>query len=141
MNMLKAISLKLFGKVPFCGLNGGILGIIVGFLFGLLQFAHPTADHAVSEIIIIILTMILVSWAYVLLVVGVWLRYGAKQIALPLLLSAAITGTLTVLANLLLNQIALAVPVGWLIGIVVGTLLCWLCNRGYLTLEGLTHVR
>lgn len=141
MNLLTATSRKLFGRIPFCGLNGGIMGIIVGFLFGLLRFEHPDANFSVSEIIVVILTLILVSWAFTLLVVGVWLRYGAGKIALPALVNAAITGTLTVLGNMLLKSTVLAVPLGWLIGIVVGAVLCWLCSRGYLTVGGLKDVR
>ncbi|MBZ0281429.1 MAG: hypothetical protein K8L97_11875 [Anaerolineae bacterium] len=141
MNLLITTSKTLFGRVPFCGINGGIIGIIVGFLFGMLQLEHPDGSFTLAELVIAILLLVLVSWAFILLVVGVWLRYGAGQIALPALVNALITGTLTVLANLIVKSTALSVPLGWLIGILVGMALCWLCSRGYLTVGGMKDVR
>jgi len=141
MNLLTTTSKALFGRIPFCGINGGIIGIIVGFLFGVLRFEHPDGGYTAAEIIIIILVLALASWAFILLVVGVWLRYGAGQIALPALINTLITATLTVLANLIVKSTVLAVPLGWLIGVLVGTALCWLCSRGYLTVGGIRDVR
>ena len=129
MGALVALARVLFGRLSFCALNGGLVGAIAGLLFGLLQGEFPNQPLAIGELLPIALLLGLVGWVVVLVVVGMWIHYGAAAVAWPALLNALLTALLTVWLNNLLLRPELASLIGLLVGILVGTILCRLCAR------------
>lgn len=117
----------LFRSLSFCALAGAMIGVIVGFLFGLVQTAHPAAIFTPFDLTISSLLLALVGFIVVLVIFGVWQRYGVRAIFLPALINALATAFLTVYVNDALRQSLFAAPVGLLIGILVGSVLCALC--------------
>jgi len=81
----------------------------------------------------------LFGWLVVLLVAGVWLSYGVQSVALPALVNAIFTGVLVVYVNNVIQVPALAALIGLLIGVLVGTALCWLCDRIAIRTRGLRN--
>ena len=119
----------LFGRLSFCALMGALIGVLAGFLFSALMEEHPGYTFTSAELLQIAIPLAIACWLVVLLIVGVWLHYGATAIAWPLLLNAFVTVLLTVWANNLIQMPALAAVIGLLIGVLVGTLLCRFCGR------------
>lgn len=136
MKILFAIAKAIFGKLHFCALVGGIVGSIAGFLFGMLQSQHTALILSMPDVFRVGLLLALVGWIVVLIVVGVWLRYGVAAIALPALVNAVLTAVLTVYFNNLIQQPVLATLIGLLVGILIGTILCWYCRRRGLKIGG-----
>lgn len=119
----------LFGRFSFCAKIGAIFGIIAGSFFALLQGLTPGVSYAPVELLLIGVALALLGWLFVLLAVGVWLRYGAGAIAAPALLNALITAILTVFVSELVQQPALNWLIGLVIGLLIGALFCRLCER------------
>jgi hypothetical protein len=118
----------LFGKLPFCSLVGGIIGVIVGTFMSLTQDALGTAMPPMTDIITRSLLLALVAWVFVVLLFGVWLRYGITQIAAPAAVNAILTSFFTVWFNLLIRVAWLAPLIGLLVGILIGLILCRFCR-------------
>lgn len=134
-----AAATALFGRFSFCAKIGAIVGIIAGSFFALLQGSSPAATFAPQELLLMGIALALVGWLFVLLAVGIWLRYGAAAIAGPALLNALITAILTVLVCDFFGLPALDWIFGLVIGLLVGTLLCRLCERWPVFLKGAHH--
>jgi len=124
-----AFATVLFGRFSFCAKVGAIVGIIAGSFFALLQGMTPGVSYPPPELLLIGAALALLGWLFVLLAVGVWLRYGAAAIAAPALLNALVTAILTVFVGNFVQQPALDWLIGLLIGLVVGALLCRWCGR------------
>ena len=119
----------LFGKLGVCALNGALVGALAGFLYGAVLEEHATHIPTTAELLQMVALLTITCWLVVLLIVGLWLHYGASAIALPLLLNAFVTVLLTVWIN---NQILIpeiAGLIGLLVGILVGFVLCRFCGR------------
>jgi len=129
MKALFALAKAIFGKLPICSLVGAIIGSIAGFFFGMLQSQLVLPVLPMIDVLRMGLLLALVGWLIVLLIVGVWLRYGVKAIALQALINAILTAVLTVFANNLIQKPIFATLIGLLIGILVGYILCWYCRR------------
>jgi hypothetical protein len=119
----------LFGKLTFCALNGALVGVLAGFLFGAHLLEHPTHILTPAEILQIAVILTLICWFVVLVIVGLWLHYGARAIAAALLLNALLTVVLTVWLNNMIRIPEIAGLIGLLVGILVGTVLCRFCRR------------
>jgi hypothetical protein len=117
----------LFGSLSFCALAGATVGAIAGFFFGLLQSAKPGVTFTASDLALASLLLAATGLLVVLVVFGLWQRYGAGAIFWPALIDALATSFLTVYVNNALKMPLLACPVGLLVGVVVGTVLCALC--------------
>ena len=129
MGTFVALAKAMFGKLSLCALVGGLVGAITGFFFSLFQLQNPGLVLTVLQVLAMGIELGLLGWLFVLLVVGVWLHYGAGSIAFQALVNALLTSILVVFFNNLLQLPAVAVPIGMLIGILVGYLLCILCGR------------
>ena len=129
MSAIISLAGALFGRLSFCALNGAIVGAIAGFLIGLLQGEHAQ-PLAAAEVLGVGVTLGLLGWAFILIVVGMWLHYGSSAVAWPALINALLTAVLTVWVNNLVDLQTIATLIGILIGILVGTVLCRLCRRG-----------
>jgi len=136
MAALVKLAALLFGRLSFCALMGAIIGALAGFLFAALMEEHPGHVFTNAELLQIAVPLAIACWLVVLLIVGVWLHYGAAAIAWPLLLNAFVTVLLTVWANNLIQMPAIAGIIGLLIGILVGSILCRFCGR---LPQGTTH--
>jgi acid phosphatase family membrane protein YuiD len=129
MGALFAFAKALFGKLPWCSLAGGIAGIITGFIFSLFQVQNPTLVLTLQELLLIAVVLGLVAWLFLLLVIGVWLKYGVGAIALQTFVTALLAAIATVYLNNIIKLPYLAVILGWLVGILIGYLLCLFCRR------------
>jgi|SRR5215831_15014230 len=129
MKALIALAKAVFGKLPICSLVGAIIGSIAGFLFGMLQSQAGLPIFPMIDVLRIGLLLAILGWLIVLVVVGIWLRYGAPAIALQALVNGILTAVLTVYANNLIRQPVWATIIGLVIGILVGLILCWYCRR------------
>lgn len=115
---------SLIARLTFCGRIGGIVGPLCGALY-----AHVQASSTLSwtESLIVAAATSLVTWIVVLLIAGIWLRYGVVRIAAL----AAVTCTLVSFAvTILLHLVPLAqfaLIVGFVVGIGVGDLVCRAC--------------
>ena len=110
-----------------CAVTGAIAGGLVGLIVGLFQSTMP-AVLTMPEILRVTLILGLFAWLAILLIVGVWVRYGAIAIALPSLITTFITAFLTVYLANKLQVPVLAVWLGLIVGTLVGLLLCRLCR-------------
>src|SRR5947208_11702479 len=117
MGALFAFAKALFGRLPWCSLAGGLAGVITGFIFSLFQVQNPTIVLTVQEVLLVAVVLGLVAWLFVLLVIGVWLKYGAGTIALQTFVTALLTALATVYLNNIIKLPYLAVILGWLAGI------------------------
>jgi hypothetical protein len=127
MNVLFGLLAPLHRRMTFCGQVGAIAGALVGMFFGLAQAEHGDDTVSFGRLVASAAIAAGIGWAAVLLVVGVWLRYGARTIALPSLVTVAVTSFLTVLFNDLADEPILASLIGIATGLLVGAVLCLLC--------------
>jgi hypothetical protein len=118
----------LFEKLPFCSIVGALAGVVVGTLLGLSVAALPGGTPSLGDIVATAVVLGLLGWFAIILVFGVWLRYGIAQIAPPALPNALLTALLTVWINFSIRMPAIAVPIGMLAGILVGLALCRFCR-------------
>ncbi|PYS99107.1 MAG: hypothetical protein DMF63_13640 [Acidobacteria bacterium] len=136
MGALLAFAKLFFGKLPWCSLAGGLAGVVTGFVFSLFQIQNPTIILTMPQIVQIAAVLGLVSWLFLLLVIGVWLKYGIKSIALQTFVTAFLTAFFTVYLSNLLNLPYLTVILGLLAGILIGYILCLFCRRYFPGLRG-----
>ena len=131
MKALVALANALFGKLSYCSRSGALAGLVAGFFcaLALLQLAETPVSIPAADLFKGGLALGLLAWVVLLLVVGVWLRYGLRQVALFALIISVITAVFTVFINYAIQIPVLAVPIGLLVGILVGLLLCWFCRR------------
>lgn len=133
MHLFAALGRMLFGRLSFCALAGGIAGAVVGLLWGAYLYFHPTVVLTAPELLLIALLLGAAAWLWILLLIGVWLHYGAAAIAMPSLINAVSTAILTVFAVYAANLPHLAAPLGIAAGIAVGAILCRICAWGNAT--------
>ncbi len=118
----------LFGKLPFCSIVGGMIGVVAGTLIGLSQASLGPAMPPLAAIFTNSLLLALIGWIVVVVVFGLWLHYGVGAIALPAALNALITAFLTTWLDLKIHQPILSPLLGLLVGILVGLVLCRFCR-------------
>jgi hypothetical protein len=128
MHLVSTLVAPLHTKLTFCGHVGAIVGALVGLFFGLAQAEQDGSDLSFGQLLAIGGITGGISWAIILLVVGIWLRYGARAIALPSLVTSLVTSFLTVLFNDLVDEPSVASLIGLAVGVVVGALLCFICR-------------
>ncbi len=118
----------LFGKLPFCSVVGAYIGVIAGTIIGLAQPAFLGMTPSLAALFVNSLPLALAGWVFVLLLFGLWLHYGLGVIALPAAVNAILTAFLTLWLCLLGHLPALDVPIGMVVGILVGWVLCRFCR-------------
>jgi hypothetical protein len=101
--------------------------MIIGLM--ILELSQPTLSGV--EALRIGLLLGFVGWAIVLLVIGLWLHYGVRDIALFALGSSVLAAVLSTYACLALDTPVLFPVVGLIIGLLIGSLLCWFCSRRF----------
>ena len=122
-----------------CAASGAMAGGIAGLLFGLAQlgrakFVIPTPAAFETGIL-----LGFVGWVAILIVVGLWLHYGMRAIAIPALFTSLITAVLTVFIAIALWLSILDVWIGLLVGTLVGAALCRLCGTRLAMAGGESH--
>lgn len=129
MDILQLIASPLFGRLRFCAKIGGIAGLITGTLFGIILWQNQAVAFAPADTFYIGLMLGFAAWLFILLAVGVWMRYGVSAIAFRSLMNALLTSIITVyLCNAILLP-GICFIIGLLVGIIIGTFFCYLCNR------------
>lgn len=130
MNALVAFARLLFRRFSLCAHVGANIGVFAGFIMAYLQALHPQG--------LMLTPLQVVGWAVLIAIVGgfflfvilaFWVHYDWQTIALPLLVNSLITSLLTVVVTDFLAFPALAMLVGFLLGLLIGTVLCWFCHR------------
>jgi hypothetical protein len=129
----------LFGGLSLCSLTGGLMGIAIGFFFGLLQWEIGVVAIPLPQLLQVALALAVFGALIGVMVVGVWMRYGVSAVLAQILANALFTALLTVFVANLLVLPWVAWLVGLLAGVLVGWLLCLLCGRGFLG-EEVRHV-
>lgn len=128
MKLILRLTRTLFGNLSICALTGGIVGTLTGFFFGLLQDEQSGTLIMIRELLGVGLILAAAAWLFVVMLFGVWLRYGVTNIALPAFVNSVFTSTITVLLCNWVGISALAAPIGLFTGLAVGYLLCWWCR-------------
>ncbi len=136
MGALVAFAKALFGKLPWCSLAGGLAGVISGFVFSLFQVQNPTILLTIQQIFQIAVVLGLIAWLCLLLVIGIWLKYGIGSIALQTFVTSFLTAFFTVYLSDIVNLPYLTVILGWVVGILIGYLLCMFCRRYFPSRRG-----
>ena len=127
MQALVLLGQWLFGRLPFCCLVGAIAGAVAGAFMGLILPAIPPGAVTWAHTVEAGLMLAVAGWIAVLLIVGVWARYGVTQIWAPAAVNTVLTAILTVWVNELVRVAWLATIIGILAGVLVGLILCRLC--------------
>jgi hypothetical protein len=113
-------------RLSFFAKVGAFSGAIVGSFFLILQLL--TASMSWQDVFSAGLMFSLFAWFCVLVFFGVWLRYTMQQILLQTFIVVALTGFATV-AVLHIWPTNFAGLVGFILGLVIGALLTYLCIR------------
>lgn len=119
-----------------CAVGGAMAGGITGLLFGLIQLGDPATAAPLSVAIPTGILLGLLGWFVILLVIGLWLHYGARSIALQSLVTSLITAVLTTIISNQLGQPILDAWIGLLVGTIVGAALCALCGMRQAPMTG-----
>jgi hypothetical protein len=127
MQLFILLGQALFGQLPFCSLVGGTVGVIAGSFLGLTMDAIMAGPLSWVQIVEVGLILALVGWVTVLIVFGLWLRYGLAPLWLPAAINAVLTGILTVWVNSIVHVTIFAPLLGLAIGLMVGLILCRFC--------------
>lgn len=129
MQLFILLGQALFGKLPFCALVGGVLGVVAGSFFGLVVAAVAPGGLTATQIVQAGLMLAVAGWITVLVMFGLWLRYGLAQLWVATAVNALLTSILTVWVGDLVHVAWLCPLIGLLIGVLVGLILCWLCPQ------------
>jgi len=131
MNTNATLNNQLTWQFPFCSRVGGIAGAIVGLFFGLVQLhLDPAIVFTVGELIGIGVLLGLVGWICVLVIVGIWLHYSVRAVALLGLIISLVSGIVIVVTLNMIGFAPLGMLFGLFIGMLLGALICWiLCGK------------
>lgn len=128
MDILLTISNFFFGRLRFCAKIGAIAGLISGSLFGFYLAQNDAQPETAVNALYIGIYLGLAAWLFILLAVGVWMRYTVRAIAFRGLINSLLTSICTVyLCNIILLPY-LCFLIGLLVGIIIGTIFCILCG-------------
>jgi len=127
---LVALARLLFGKLPVCALVGGMVGASGGALLGMYMVdADPAVWPDAARVWAALLLAAVGAALAILLLVGAERR--PATVIPPILVNAVLTSLANVYLNILVHVPGLALLVGWLAGVLVGLLLCWIwCGFG-----------
>ncbi len=105
---------------------GAIIGLLAGFMIGLIQRLSPVFDPA--DIATPGLAFGVLLWLFVLFLLVFLLGYRFTDVGWAALVNALLTCTLTAIALNAVQTPPLGFLIGSLVGIVVGIPFCRLCN-------------
>lgn len=117
---------RFFRRISFCAKVGALAGSFSAGLFTAIQFA--STGFTFQEALITGAILALGAWLFVLLIVGVLLRYGITQIALITLIICLLT---SVGIAILLHSYPLprqSLVVGFVLGLIIGEIICRICT-------------
>jgi hypothetical protein len=127
MKALVTLSRVVFGRFSLCALSAAVVGAFSGMVIGLAVLERPESTLGGVEALRVGLLLGAVGWVIILLVVGLWLHYGVRDIALYALGSSLLTAVISTYACLVIATAELFPIVGLVIGLLIGALLCWIC--------------
>lgn len=125
MNRL-AFLLSRFGP---CALCGSIAGAGTGLVFGLTESAIPAGSGPLPlrSVVAVGLLLGLLAYLGILLFIGILGNYGVRALLFPALGTCLLTALVTVLVVNRLDAGYFGALLGWLLGLMVGRLLCHAC--------------
>ena|SRR5512140_3674070 len=118
---------RFIATAGICAVAGAIAGAFVGGVFGLVEYAAPGVVFPGTVLLAVAVGLSLLAWFGILVIVGVFGNYGALAIARQSLVTAVITGILTVLLVHATHAGLAGMLLGWIVGFLVGKALCRLC--------------
>lgn len=119
---------RFIATAGICAVSGAIAGAFVGGLFGLVEFVTPNPAFPGAVLPAVAVGLSLIAWLGILVIVGVFGNYGVRAIASQSLVTTGITGILTVLLIHATHAGLAGMLLGWIIGFLVGKVLCRLCT-------------
>lgn len=120
------VIIRFFRRLTFCAKIDLVIGFITGYFFGIIVLSGQFLDWLL--VLEMGLILAIVCWVVILLVVGRWLRYGIRQIALLTFINSIITSIITVVVIFFLKPPYYFAWIGAIMGILVGTVFCKVCN-------------
>jgi hypothetical protein len=116
-------------SIPVCAWAGAIAGVIAGSQFALVEFAIPHVRFSASDLFRLAVLFGLAAWVVLLVITGLWLRYGVRAVVLQSLVNAILTSIIVVFIDNAVNIPALSGILGFFIGMALGAFLCRYCGR------------
>ena len=117
-----------FRSLPFCALVGVVVGSFSGFLMSVLLLERPAATYTTQQLIVTGLLFGFTSFLLVLFLFGTLLRYVLHTFFAAALGNALVTTIVVVFVCYWMQMPALSGLMGLLIGVGIGSALCWLCG-------------
>lgn len=119
-------------QLPLCAQVGMLHGVVVGFLYGLLQFSNCCQASPSSQLAWVALLLAGVALIVSLFVLMVVCRYTLGSILFALFVNAVIVAFAVVFVLQAIGasvvSAILGVIVGLVIGLIIGWILCLLCD-------------
>ena len=116
---------------PLCAQIGLLHGLVVGFLFGLLQFSNCCQASPTSQLAWMALVFAAVAMALSLFLLGVIARYTLVSVFFAVFINAVLVAFAVVFLlqaiGASMASIMIGIIVGMVVGFIIGWLLCWLC--------------
>src|SRR5690242_19196312 len=119
---------RLLRPLSLCAHVGAIQGAMVGGMMGLFLLADKQWILSMTEVIEFGLILALFAWIIMMIVLCAWERYSLRAIGVPTLLLALLTSLFTVFLSNYLHMLLLDWPVGAVVGLIWGEILCRLCG-------------
>lgn len=113
-------------RLGTCGNAGIIVGAIVGGLLSLLDLLHGPLNVAGADFWRLWIALSLFGWLALLFILAGLVRLTLSSVALPALVNSALVTFLTLWICRAIPAWGWAVPIGILIGMLIGVLLCGL---------------
>jgi hypothetical protein len=113
-------------RLGVCGNAGVAVGVMTGFVITVLDLTEEALALTALEALQLWLLLWLFGWLALLLIFTLFVRWSARSVAGPALVNSMLVTGLTVLVVWLTGLYWLAVVIGFLIGLLIGFLLCQL---------------
>ena len=125
---INALGRAIFGHLPFCAIPGAFVGVLVGAFVSLLQILHPV-HFTGAQAFVTGLALGLVGFAAILGILVLFFHYSLAAIFLPTLVNALLVGIAVVAVLNAVQRPATGAFLGFIIGLIVGSLLCFAACR------------
>ncbi len=129
MNILLGTNKKIAGffkKFNMCSLAGYLIGLAAGSLLTLHNIMNGGLSLGKEEIFYVAILLTIFTFFIMIILLGIFLRLRLRSFALGLFLNCAFTCSLTVLLVNGSGYYIVAWFIGMIVGVAVGSLLCWL---------------
>ena len=109
----------------FMARAGAVGGALFAAMFENIVFG--SSPLSLGDLLLTVGILVFLVWILILLLFGIWLRYTVGRIFIQSLVVLLLTATVIVWVYQIWPTSFIAL-FGYFIGIMVGTILCWLCS-------------